>query len=237
MLRHWGVLVLCLVLMAAPLKAADKETDRLELEKAAAVMEEIMHVPDNIPQELLNKSECVIVVPSVRKLAIGIGGSYGQGAMVCRTGTFKAQWGAPAMFALEGGSFGFQLGEKATALVLLVMKSKGADLILSRQVKLGGDTSVAAGPKGRDAQAATDAYMRAEILSYSRSRGVFAGFSVAGSTIRPDNDANERVYGRKFTAREIVMDNKVAVPRAGRHLVDVLEKHTLRNQSKEVSAR
>jgi len=231
MSRPW-VFVLCLVLMAAPLKAANKETDRSELEKAAVVMEEIMHVPDNIPQELLDKSECVIVVPSVRKLTTGIGGSYGQGAMVCRTGTFKAQWGAPAMFALEGGgSFGFQLGEKATALVLLVMKTKGADLILSSGVKLGGDTSVAAGPQGRDAQTATDAYMRAEILSYSRSRGVLAGFSVAGSTIRPDNDANERVYGHKFTAREIVMDNKVAVPKAGRHLVDVMQKHTPRNQS------
>jgi lipid-binding SYLF domain-containing protein len=221
--------------MAASLKAADRETDRLELQKAAAVMEEIMHVPDDIPQELLDESECVIVVPSVRKLAIGIDGRYGQGAMVCRTGTFKAQWGAPAMFALEGGgSFGFQLGEKATALVLLVMKTKGADLILSRRVKLGGDTSVAAGP---NAQTVTDAYMRAEILSYSRSRGVLAGFSVAGSTIRPDNDANERVYGHKFTAREIVMDNKVAVPKAGRHLVDVLEKLTPRDQSKKVSTR
>jgi len=197
-----------------------------------------MNVPDNIPQDLLEKAECVIVVPSVKKVAIGIGGSYGRGAMVCRTGgKFKGQWGAPAMFALEGGSIGFQLGGEATDLILLVMNKKGADSLLNSQVKLGGDASVAAGPKGRDAQAATDAFMKAEILSYSRARGLFAGVSLAGSTLRPDNDANERVYGRKITAREIVLGNKVAIPKTGRHLVNVLQKHATRNQSKQVSTR
>ena len=235
MLRRLGF-VLCFMLVAVPLGAAEKETDRLE--NSAVVMEEIMNVPDNIPQDLLDKAECVIVVPSVKKVALGIGGSYGRGAMVCRTGVkFKGQWGAPSMLALEGGSIGFQLGGEATDLILLVMNRKGADSILSSQVKLGGDASVAAGPKGRDAQAATDAYMGAEILSYSRSKGLFAGVSLAGATLRADNDANQRVYGRKLTAREIVLDNKVAVPKTGRHLVNVLQKHSPRNQSKEVSAR
>ena len=235
MLRHLGFL-LGFMLAAVPIGAAEKETDRLE--NSAVVMEEIMNVPDNIPQDLLDKAECIIVVPSVKKAALVIGGSYGRGAMVCRTGIkFKGQWGAPSMLALEGGSIGFQLGGEATDLILLVMNRKGADSILSSQVKLGGDASVAAGPKGRDAQAATDAYMKAEILSYSRSKGLFAGVSLAGATLRADNDANQRVYGRKITAREIVLDDKVAIPKAGRHLVNVLQKHTPRNQSKEVSAR
>ena len=230
------VFVLGFMLVAVPLGAAEKETDRLE--NAAVVMEEIINVPDNIPQDLLDKAECVIVVPSVKKAAFGIGGSYGRGAMVCRTGgKFKGQWGAPSMLALEGGSVGFQLGGEATDLILLVMNRKGAESILSSHVKLGGDASVAAGPKGRDAQAATDAYMKAEILSYSRSSGLFAGVSLAGATLRADNDANERVYGRKITAKEIVLDGKVSVPKTGRHLVNVLQKHSPRNQSKEVSAR
>lgn len=232
------VFLLCfiLALAAAPVGAAEKETDRLE--NAAVVMEEIMNVPSNIPQDLLDKAECVIVVPSVKKFAIGIGGSYGRGAMVCRSGgKFKGQWGAPSMLALEGGSIGFQLGGQATDLVLLVMNRKGAESILSSQVKLGADASVAAGPKGRDAQAATDAYMGAEILSYSRSQGLFAGVSLAGATLRADNDANQRVYGRKITAREIVLDGKASVPKAGRHLVKVLQKHSPRNQSKQISTR
>jgi lipid-binding SYLF domain-containing protein len=235
MLRHL-VLVLCLMLVVVPLRAAEKETDRLE--ESAVVMEEIMNVPDNIPQDLLDKAECVIVVPSVKKVAFIIGGSYGRGAMVCRTGDkFKGQWGAPSMLALEGGSIGFQIGGEATDLILLVMNRKGADSILSSQVKLGADASVAAGPKGRNAQAATDAYMGAEILSYSRSQGLFAGVSLAGATLRADNDANERVYGRKITAREIVLDGKVAIPKTGRHLVNVLQKNAPRNQSKKVSSR
>jgi SH3 domain-containing YSC84-like protein 1 len=158
--------------------------------------------------------------------------------MVCRTGSkFDGPWGAPAMYALEGGSIGFQLGGEATDLVLLVMNEKGAGSILNSQVKLGGDASVAAGPKGRDAQAATDAYMSAEILSYSRSRGLFAGVSLAGSTLRADNDANERVYGRKLTAREIVLGKSIAVPKEGRHLVRVLQRYGLRSESKQISTK
>src|ERR1700746_231143 len=202
----------CILFVAGGLYAANKEQKRLE--NSGVVMEEIMNTPENIPQELLEKAECVIVFPSVLKAAFGVGGSYGRGAMVCRTGTgFGGPWGAPAMYALEGGSFGFQLGGQATDLVLLVMNDRGAQSILSSKVKLGADASAAAGPKGRDASADTDAYLRAEILSYSRSRGLFAGISLEGSTLRPDDDANEVIYHRqKITAREIVMGNKMAVP-------------------------
>jgi len=228
--------VLCLMLVAVPLSAADKEEDRLE--NSAVVMEQIINMPDNIPQDLLEKADCAIVIPSVKKVAIGIGGTYGRGTMVCRTGSkFNGPWGAPAMVTLEGGSIGFQLGGEATDLVLLVMNEKGAASILNSKVKLGADASIAAGPKGRDAEAATDAYMGAEILSYSRSRGLFAGVSLAGSTLRSDNEANERVYGHKITARDIVLGHKVAIPQTGRHLVSVLQKHAQRHESKQASTR
>ncbi len=223
-------LALCFLLATGAAYGASKEQKRLN--NAGIVLEEIMNLPDNIPQDLLKKAECVIVIPSVKKVAIGFGGSYGRGAMVCRSGkTFDGPWGAPAMYALEGGSFGLQLGGEATDLVLLVMNERGVDSILSSKVKLGADASAAAGPKGRDAQAATDAFMQAEILSYSRSRGLFAGISLAGSTIRPDNDANERIYGRAITAREIVRDNKVRIPATGRRMVLSLQKNAPRNES------
>jgi len=189
-----------LALTGAPMLAAppdnEKEVDRLE--NAGMVMDEIMNIPDNIPQDLIDKAECVIVFPSVLKAAFIVGGSYGRGAMVCRSGEhFTGPWGAPSMMALEGGSLGFQLGGQATDFVLLVMNPRGAKAILNSKVKLGGDMSAAAGPKGRDASADTDATLRAEILSYSRARGLFAGISLEGSTLRPDNDANEKLYGKK----------------------------------------
>ena len=226
----------CTLFVAAGLFAANKEQKRLE--NSGVVMEEIMNTPENIPQELLEKAECVIVFPSVLKAAFGVGGSYGRGAMVCRTGTgFGGPWGAPAMYALEGGSFGFQLGGQATDLVLLVMNDRGAQSILSSKVKLGADASAAAGPKGRDASADTDAYLRAEILSYSRSRGLFAGISLEGSTLRPDDEANERVYGRKITSRDIVLGKNIAVPAYGRRLVRILQKDSPRNTSAKASNR
>jgi SH3 domain-containing YSC84-like protein 1 len=228
-----AMLLLCLGLVAtAVLYAGNKEQERLE--NSGVVMQEIMNVPDNIPQEVLEKAECVIVFPSVLKAAFVVGASYGRGAMVCRTGKdFRGPWGAPAMYALEGGSIGFQIGGQATDLVLLVMNERGAESILNSKVKLGGDASIAAGPVGRDASADTDAYMRAEILSYSRTRGLFAGVSLEGSTLRPDDDATEDVYGRKLTAREIVMGGNISIPQSGRHLVDVLQKNSPRNESKE----
>lgn len=224
------------LLLAAPLLAQEKEQGRLET--CGLVLEEIMGTPENIPQDVLKKAECIIVFPSVLKVAVGIGGSYGRGAMVCRTAkNFSGPWGAPAMFALEGGSIGLQLGGQATDLVLLVMNKRGADSILRSKVKLGGNASVAAGPVGRDAQAATDASFRAEILSYSRARGLFAGISLAGATIRPDDNASAEIYGRKIKARDIVLGNKVRVPASGVHLVGVLQKHAPRNESAVAAVR
>ena len=220
-------------LIAAAGLYADANKEQERLENAGTVMQEIMNIPDNIPQDVLEKAECVIVFPSVLKGAFVVGGSYGRGAMVCRTGEhFRGPWGSPAMYALEGGSVGFQIGGQATDLVLLIMNPRGVTSILDSKVKLGGDASVAAGPVGRDASADTDAYMRAEVLSYSRSRGLFAGISLEGASLRPDGDATEDVYGRKLTAREIVMGGHVGVPPSGRHLVAVLEKHSPRNESK-----
>jgi SH3 domain-containing YSC84-like protein 1 len=227
------IIVVCLGLIATTtLFAKNKEQRRLE--NSGIVMQEIMNIPDNIPHDVMEKAECVIVFPSVLKAAFVVGASYGRGAMVCRTGReFHGPWGAPAMMALEGGSVGFQIGGQATDLVLLVMNDRGAQSILSSKVKLGGDASIAAGPVGRDASANTDAFMRAEILSYSRTRGVFVGVSLEGSTLRPDDDATADVYGQKLTAREIVIGGKVSVPPSGRHLVRVLDRNSPYNESKE----
>jgi lipid-binding SYLF domain-containing protein len=235
MFRHLS-LVLCILFGVAVLNAANKEQRRLA--NAGVVLEEILNVPDNIPQELLEKAECIIVFPSVKKAAFIFGGSYGRGAMVCRSGeTFNGPWGAPAMYALEGGSVGFQIGGQATDLVLLIMNRKGTDSILNSKVKLGAGVSVAAGPKGRDATASTDAYMQAEILSYSRAQGLFAGVSLQGATIRPDDDASARVYGRKIKARDIVLGKAISIPASGQHLVRVLQKGAPRNESENASNR
>jgi lipid-binding SYLF domain-containing protein len=227
------MIVVCLGLIATTtLSAQNKEQKRLE--NSGVVMQEIMNIPDNIPHDVMEKAECVIVFPTVLKAAFVVGASYGRGAMVCRTGKeFHGPWGAPAMMALEGGSVGFQIGGQATDLVLLIMNDRGAQSILSSKVKLGGDASIAAGPVGRDASADTDAFMRAEILSYSRTRGIFAGVSLEGSTLRPDDDATAVVYGRKLTAREIVIEGRVGVPPSGRHLVRVLDRNSPHNESKE----
>jgi lipid-binding SYLF domain-containing protein len=218
---------LCVALLAAPAFADDqksKEDDLKRIENAGTVLQEILAIPENIPQNLLDKADCVAVLPSVVKGAFLVGGQYGRGVMVCRTGkNFSGPWGAPAMYLLEGASVGFQLGGEATDFVLMVMNPRGMDSLLNSKVKLGADASVAAGPKGREADAETDAYLRAEILAYSRSRGLFGGVSLEGSTLRPDEDANKRVYGRVITAREIIMDHEVSVPPAGRALLSRLQ--------------
>jgi len=216
-------LAMCFMVGTVSLGAQDKEEARLE--NAGVVMEEILNVPDGIPQDLLDKAACVIVVPSVTKVAVGIGGSYGRGAMVCRTGaTFAGPWGAPVMYALDGGSVGFQLGGQSTDLVLLVMNNRGVEALLTSKVQLGANMSAAAGPKGRDASASTDATLRAEMLSYSRSRGLFAGVSLEGASVRPDDDASAEIYGHKITARDIVKGTRMRVPASGRRLVDALNK-------------
>jgi lipid-binding SYLF domain-containing protein len=235
-MKKYLVAASCLTLITGVVYAKQLNNEQKRLEQCGVVMQEVLNVPDNIPHELLEKAECVIVIPSVRKLAFGVGASYGRGAMVCRTGEhFRGPWGAPAMYALEGGSIGFQIGGEATDLVLLVMNDRGMESILSSKVKLGADASIAGGPKGRDASADTDAWMRAEILSYSRSRGVFAGVSLEGSTLRPDDDASADVYGHAIKAKEIVRGEKTGVPATGRHLVNVLQKSAPRNESERAS--
>jgi len=229
-------LVLVAVFFCTPAFSASNEKEQDRLKNAGDVMKEILNIPDNIPKDLLDKAECVIVMPSVKKLALGVGGSYGRGAMTCRTGPhFTGRWSAPAMYALEGGNIGFQLGGEATDFVLLVMNPKGAESLMKSKVKLGGDASAAAGPKGRAAAADTDAFMRAEILTYSRSRGLFAGISLEGSTLRQDGHANEKLYGRKLTAKEIVRESKVGVPASGHELVGLLDQHSPRNKSDKKS--
>jgi SH3 domain-containing YSC84-like protein 1 len=235
-MKRYLAIAACLSLTASAVYAATKEQRRLE--KCGLVMQEILKIPDNLPQQVLAKAECVIVFPSLLKVAFGMGKDYGRGAMVCRTGKeFNGPWGAPAMYALEGDSIGMQIGGEATDLILLVMNQRGAASILSSKIKLGGDASAAAGPKGRDASADTDAWMRAEIVSYSRSRGLFAGVSLEGSTLRPDNKANARIYGRKISAKAILLEHEVGVPASGRHLVRVLQTNAPHNESKQVAAR
>ncbi|MCL5004927.1 MAG: lipid-binding SYLF domain-containing protein [Acidobacteria bacterium] len=204
---------------------------RERLENSAEVLHEILNVPDGIPQDLLDRAKCVVVMPSVKKLAFGFGGSYGRGAMVCRGGkNFNGPWGAPVMYALEGGSFGFQLGGQASDFIFLIMNQDGVGSLLRSKVKLGADASAAAGPLGRAMTADTDLLMHTEILSYARSRGLFAGVSLQGSTLRPDGAANEDLYRRKISPQEIV-DGRVAVPDSGRRLVSELEKASPHNVS------
>jgi len=215
-----------LLVPVASAKAKDeeqKENDRIQ--NAGTVVKEILDIPDDIPQDLLDKARCVIVFPSVLKAAFIVGGSYGRGVMVCRTHKdYSGSWGAPAMMALEGGSFGLQIGGQATDFVILVMNNRGADSVLHSKVKLGADASVAAGPKGRDAAADTDVTMRAEMLSYSRARGVFAGISLEGSTLRPDGDANKRLYGKEVTADDIVEESRLSAPDSAHALIARLQR-------------
>src|SRR4029077_16659761 len=221
---------MALFLVTLPLLASGdkKEVDRLE--NCGMVIKEVMDIPDNIPEDLIDKADCIIVFPSVLKAAFVVGGSYGRGAMTCRTGEhYSGPWSPPSMMILEGGSVGFQIGGQATDFVLLVMNPRGAHSMLKNKVKLGADASVAAGPKGRTAEASTDATLRAEVLSYSRSRGLFAGVSLAGASVRPDNDGNERIYGRKIDAEDIIFGNKVKVQKAAQRMISYLNRRSPKN--------
>src|SRR3982751_580620 len=222
-------LLIAFLALSVTLAAQGKEEDRLRA--CATVLKEIIGIPDDLPKDLLDKAECVIVFPGVKKFAVGVGGSYGRGAMVCRTGEkFTGPWSAPTLMSLEGGSIGFQVGGQSTDYVLLVMNDRGAGSVLSSKVKIGADASAAAGPKGRTAGAATDVVMQAEMLTYSRSRGLFAGVSLEGSTLRPDNEANTLVYGSAIASREIVKGT-IAVPSAAREMIDVLNQRSPKNLS------
>jgi lipid-binding SYLF domain-containing protein len=223
-----SIVLLSGLLTLGPLSLAknpnEAKTEQERLQNAGTVIQEILKVPDDIPQDLIDKARCVVVMPSVLKAAFVVGGSYGRGTMVCRTGKdFTGPWGAPAMYALEGGSVGLQIGGEATDFVFLVMNDRGAGSLLHTKVKLGADASIAAGPKGRSAAADTDAYMRAEILSYSRARGVFAGISLDGSTLRPDEDANRKLYGKSTNAAKIILESDVTAPDAAHDLISALQ--------------
>lgn len=227
-------LVACFIVLlmttVATFASDEREEDRVK--DAGVVLKEILNIPDDIPQDLLDKAECVVILPSVKKGAFGIGGSYGRGIMVCRSGEhYKGTWGAPALYALEGVSIGFQLGGQATDFVLLVMNPKGAESLLYSKVKLGADASAAAGPKGRTAEGATDIVMNAEILSYSRNKGLFAGISLEGSTLRSDGGANENLYGKRWTAKEIIREGKVATPACAHELISILDTKSPENKS------
>ena len=216
----WLLIVIALV---SPLYAQKEENNRLR--DADKVMVEILNVLDNLPSHLVDKARCVIVLPSVRKAAFIIGGSYGRGIMTCRGGAeFDRPWSAPTMVVLEGVSLGIQIGGQATDFVLLVMNRRGAEAILSSRAKLGGDLAVAAGPLGRDAAASSDLTFRAEILSYSRSRGLFAGVSLEGSSLRPDGDGNRRLYGKGVSAKDIVINSTIRAPASARPLLATLNK-------------
>jgi lipid-binding SYLF domain-containing protein len=211
---------------------ASNEKEQERVKQSGEVLKEILNIPDDIPQDLLDKAECIIILPSVKKGAFGIGGSYGRGVMICRGGQhYTGLWGPPALYALEGVNIGFQLGGEATDFVLLVMNPKGARSLLSSKVKLGGDASAAAGPKGRTAEGATDIVMNAEILSYSRTKGLFAGISLEGSTLRSDGSANEKLYGRKLSAKDIIRGGKVGSPGSAQELVALLNKKSPKNRS------
>jgi len=211
---------------------ADNQKEQERVKESGEVLKEILNIPDDIPQDLLDKAECLVILPSVKKGAFGVGGSFGRGVMICRSGQhYTGPWGAPAMYALEGINVGFQLGGEATDFVLLVMNPKGARSLLSSKVKLGGDASAAAGPKGRSAEAATDVVMNAEILSYSRAKGLFAGISLEGSTLRSDGSANEKLYGRELSAKDIIRSGKVGPPACASELRALLEKKSPKNRS------
>jgi SH3 domain-containing YSC84-like protein 1 len=222
------VAALFMAFTASSVFAADDDTKEVDrVENAGKVMTEILNIPDDIPTDVLNKAYCVVVLPSVLKAAFIVGASYGRGVMTCRSGAnFEGPWGAPTMMALEGGSVGFQIGGEATDFVLLLMSDRSAKGILTSKVKLGADASAAAGPVGRTASAESDATLRAEILSYSRARGAFAGVSLEGSTLRPDNDANKRLYGKEIGADAIVLKGAVKPPPSAHLLISTLNRKT-----------
>jgi SH3 domain-containing YSC84-like protein 1 len=225
-----ATILMCSLLL--PAFAANDEKEEGRVKESGEVLKEILNIPDNIPQDLLDKAECVVILPSVKKGAFGIGGSYGRGVMICRSRLhYTGPWGAPALYALEGVNIGFQIGGQATDFVLLVMNPKGAQSLLSSKVKLGADASAAAGPKGRTAETATDVVMKAEVLSYSRSKGLFAGVSLEGSTLRSDGSANEKLYKEKLSAKDIIRGGRVKAPPSAQELIALLNRKSPKNRS------
>lgn len=218
----WKTLVLT-ILVATSVRAADQAIERIH--EATKVIDEVMATPEKaIPSDLMNKAHCVAIVPGVKKAGFGIGGKYGKGLLSCR-GQGGKGWTAPSTVRVEGGSFGLQIGGSSTDYVMLVMNERGKEKLLGSKFTLGGDASVAGGPVGRSALAQTDAQMSAEILSYSRSRGAFAGVSLDGATLRQDADDNKKIYGRDVTPQEILQE-KFPVPPSAKELVAALTKYS-----------
>ncbi len=229
MKKSWWM-VLVAAVMALPAAGQQKERERLQ--EGVVVLKEIMDVPDNIPQEIVDKAECMLVMPRVKKGALGIGASYGRGFMTCRSGpAFDGPWTAPAMYRLAQGSIGFQIGGQSTDFVLLVMNPKGAESVINGKAKLGADASVAGGPKGRTAEAATGETMRAEVLTYSRSRGAFAGVSLAGANLQFDTEDTEKVYGQKLTAMQVLREQKASPTAEGQAVTAYLNQKSAKNLS------
>ncbi len=223
-----ALLIVACVLSSTTLALAETPQERLT--DAAEVFSEVMSTPDRgIPQDLLNKAECVIIIPGLKQAAFVVGGEYGQGFAECRK-TSGSGWGAPAAVKMEGGSVGFQIGGSSTDLIMLVMDRRGMNKLMQDKITLGADASVAAGPVGRSANAATDVKLSAEILAWSRARGLFAGIALNGATLRPDEEANAKLYGRKMNTREVIMSN-MQPPAVGRQLITELERYSARQTS------
>jgi lipid-binding SYLF domain-containing protein len=221
MRKRLVMLAVCLTI-ASPLFAQKKEEERLS--NAATAMQTILGENNGLPKSILDQADCVLIFPSVKKVAVGIGGSYGRGALLCRTGAkMNGGWGAPAMYKLDQGSIGVQLGSTATDFVLVVMNQKGADQILNGKTKLGGNAAAAAGPTGAQATGYNADAMKADVLTYSRSKGLFAGISLEGASMDTDDDANKDLYGKQMSAKEIISGGQAVIP-AAKPLVDALDK-------------
>jgi lipid-binding SYLF domain-containing protein len=208
--------------LLVPVLAAAQVKERKRLDACREVLEELLGGEERIPRDLLDKAECVAVIPSAKKFALGVGGRWGKGAVVCRSQGGSGPWGPPLMISVGGGSLGLQIGGQAADYVFLVMNPKGIDYLMRSQFTLGGDAAVAAGPVGRTGSAGTDLRMRAEILSYSRTRGLFAGLSLEGSVVKQDKDGNENVYGERVDPKRLLVEGTYPVPPAARGFVELL---------------
>ena len=234
-MKRWITICSFLLSVIGPLFADSGEKEKERVTESGNVMKEILSAPDKgIPGSVLDGAKCVIVLPSVKKGAVGVGGSYGRGVMTCREGSdFKGPWSPPIMMASTQASIGFQIGGQATDFVILVLNDSGARSVLNNKVKLGADASIAAGPVGRTSEASTNASMKAQMLSYSRSRGVFGGVSLSGATLRPDGDANNNLYGTKVTPEQIVKGEGVTMPEQAKLLIDSLTQATTAKTSQK----
>jgi len=226
------IAILCVLIPSRSI-AEDNEHEQERVKESGNVMKELLNSASGVPISVLNKAECVIVLPSVKKAGFLVAGQYGRGVMTCRSGeNFDGPWSAPTMMQSSGGSFGLQAGGQATDFVILVMNDKGARALLKGKAKLGADASVAAGPVGRDAEASTNASMSAEMLSYSRAQGVFGGVSLSGTSLGPDGGANEKIYGKKVSATEVIEDKAGPAPDSAKTLLAELTDKSPKNVSK-----